>query len=118
MRQSTRRKQTMQATLPLARPGLEDFFFDSAGVAIRYVEAGTGAPVVLVHGYTSDLEDQWIGTGVLPALARMHRVIAFDARGHGRSGKPHAPAAYGPEMALDVVRLLDHLGIARAHVVG
>jgi pimeloyl-ACP methyl ester carboxylesterase len=55
---------------------------------------------------------------ILQELARDHRVIAFDLRGHGQSGKPHEPRAYGREMGLDVVRLLDHLGIARAHVVG
>ena len=85
---------------------------------IRYVDRGNGEPVVLVHSYAGDLEDQWVTTGVLPELARSHRVIAFDVRGHGKSGKPHDPEAYGPEMAWDVVRLLDHLGIANAHVIG
>jgi pimeloyl-ACP methyl ester carboxylesterase len=97
---------------------LEESTFDSAGVAIRYVQRGRGEPVVLVHSYGGDLESQWIATGVLGALARDYRVVAFDARGHGRSGKPHAPRAYGREMALDIPRLLDHLGIARAHVIG
>ena len=95
-----------------------DRYFDSAGVAIRYVEAGEGEPVVLVHGYTSDLESQWIDSGVFHQLARRHRTIAFDARGHGRSGKPHAANAYGAQMALDVVRLLDHLSLPQAHIVG
>jgi len=45
-------------------------------------------------------------------------VIAFDARGHGKSGKPHEPEAYGAEIAWDIVRLLDHLDIAKAHIVG
>jgi len=92
--------------------------FDSAGVRIRYVEKGAGVPVVLLHGYASDVEDQWVASGVLPRLAQRHRVIAFDARGHGRSGKPHDAKAYGAQMALDVARLLDHLGISQAHVVG
>jgi pimeloyl-ACP methyl ester carboxylesterase len=96
----------------------DDRYFDAAGVPIRYVEAGVGEPVVLLHGYTSNIEEQWIDSGVFGALARHYRVIAFDARGHGRSGKPHDPAHYGPEMARDVVRLLDHLGIERAHIVG
>lgn len=95
-----------------------DSYFDSAGVPIRYIDCGAGEPVVLVHSYSGDLEDQWIKTGVLDALAPAYRVIAFDARGHGRSGKPHDPRAYGAEMAWDVVRLLDHLAIAEAHVVG
>ena len=95
-----------------------DRYFDSAGVRIRYVEHGRGEPIVLVHSYTSDLEEQWIKPGVFAQLSRHHRTIAFDVRGHGRSGKPHAPQAYGREMAWDVVRLLDHLGLATAHIVG
>jgi len=68
--------------------------------------------------YTSSLEQEWITSGLLHKLARTHCVIAFDVRGHGKSGKPHDSAAYGPEMAWDVVRLLDHLAIAKAHVIG
>jgi pimeloyl-ACP methyl ester carboxylesterase len=74
--------------------------------------------VVLVHSYSGDLEDQWIKTGVLETLEASYRVIAFDARGHGKSGKPHDPRAYGAEMAWDIVRLLDHLAISHAHAVG
>ena len=95
----------------------EDRFFDSNGVRIRYLEQGSGAPVVLIHGFTGSIERSWIDTGVLPDLARDHRVIAFDLRGHGKSGKPRDPRAYD-EIGRDAVRLLDHLGIARAHVVG
>ena len=93
-------------------------FFNSAGVRIGYVEAGRGDPVVLVHSYTGNLRDQWVRTGVFGALAPSYRVIAFDARGHGESDKPHDPGAYGPEMAWDIARLLDQLGVPRAHVVG
>jgi pimeloyl-ACP methyl ester carboxylesterase len=56
--------------------------------------------------------------GVLGALAKKYRVVAFDARGHGRSSKPHDAEKYGREMVEDCVRLLDHLHIARAHVIG
>ncbi len=96
----------------------EERFFNSAGIRIRYIEEGRGEPVVLVHGYTSDAEAQWARTGVLRILAARYRVVALDARGHGRSSKPHDPAQYGPEMGLDILRLLDHLGIARAHIIG
>jgi pimeloyl-ACP methyl ester carboxylesterase len=95
-----------------------DRFFDSAGVRIRYVEQGSGAPVVLMHGYTGTLDRHFIANGVFANLAQDYRVIAIDLRGHGRSGKPHAPGAYGEEMARDVVRLLDHLQIRRAHIAG
>ena len=95
----------------------QDRFFESAGVRIRYVERGAGAPVVLVHGFTANIERAWIETGVLPALARDYRAIALDLRGHGKSDKPHEAAAY-EHVATDVIALLDHLGIEQAHVVG
>lgn len=104
--------------LLVAGPGVaEDRFFDSNGVRIRYLERGSGAPVVLVHGFTGAIERSWIATRVLPDLARDHRVIAFDLRGHGKSGKPRDPVAYN-ELGEDVIRLLDHLAIPRAHLVG
>lgn len=92
--------------------------FDSAGVPIRFIEDGSGEAVVLVHGYTSNAESEWVRSGFFAALAERFRAVALDARGHGGSGKPHDPAAYGPEMGFDIVRLMDHLGIGRAHVVG
>lgn len=95
-----------------------DMFFDSGGVRIRYLEQGQGPPVVLIHGYTGTLDRHWINTGVFAALAKDHRVIALDCRGHGKSGKPTDPQAYGAEMSQDVVRLLDHLKIPRAHIAG
>ena len=95
----------------------QDRFFESHGVTIRYVEQGSGEPVLLLHGIGGSVQS-WLGSGVLETLAVDHRVIAFDARGHGKSGKPHDPTRYGREMPLDVVRLLDHLSIRKAHVVG
>jgi len=95
----------------------QDRYFESAGARLRYVERGSGAPVVLVHGFTANIERAWIDTGVLPDLARDYRVIALDLRGHGKSDKPHDASAYEP-MATDVIALLDHLGIERAHLVG
>jgi pimeloyl-ACP methyl ester carboxylesterase len=104
--------------LLVAATGLaQDQFFDSNGVRIRYVEQGSGDVIVLIHGNGSTLKS-WIDVGVLPNLAQDYRVMALDARGHGQSGKPHDVNAYGREMGLDVVRLLDHLGIRRAHIVG
>jgi pimeloyl-ACP methyl ester carboxylesterase len=95
----------------------QDQFFDSNGVRIRYVDRGKGEPVVLLHGNGGSLQ-AWIDSGIVAALERDYRVIAFDARGHAKSGKPHEAAAYGQQMGLDAVRLLDHLGLERAHFVG
>ena len=95
----------------------QDRVFNSNGVPIRYVEQGQGEPVVLIHGLGGNLET-WVYTGVMNSLAKDHRVIALDLRGAGKSGKPHDPQAYGAEMGLDITRLLDHLSIRRAHIVG
>jgi len=91
----------------------QDRYFDG----LRYVDHGAGPAVLLIHGFTADIERSWVETGILPDLARDHRVVAFDLRGHGRSDKPHDPRAYD-EIAHDAVRLLDFLGIPKTHVVG
>lgn len=96
--------------------------FDSDGVRLHYVLAGPedGRPIVLVHGYCSDYELNWVGTRWQETLAGAgHRVLGLDCRGHGHSEKPHDPAAYArTTMAADAIRLLDHLGIARADYLG
>jgi pimeloyl-ACP methyl ester carboxylesterase len=92
--------------------------FDAAGVRLRYYEAGDGPPVVLLHCFAGDCRSQFVRTGAFDALARDHRVLGLDLRGHGGSDKPHDPRAYGAELAHDVTRLLDHAAIERAHVVG
>ena len=105
------------ASLLLVTPqDVEDSTFDSDGVPIRFTLQGEGdAPLLLLHGFAANLETM---QGLIPALARDFHVIAVDVRGHGRSGKPHDPDHYGMEMVEDVVRLLDHLGIEEAHVLG
>ena len=96
---------------------LEDKFLDAGGVKICYIDTGKGEAIVLLHGGTSNLES-WTSRGVVDNLARDFRVIAFDARGHGKSSSPREPSAYGRQQALDVVRILDALKINRAHIVG
>jgi pimeloyl-ACP methyl ester carboxylesterase len=104
------------AVVPGAEAG--DKYFTSNGVKIRYTDRGKGEPVLLIHGFGVNLDLQWGVPGIIQALARDHRVIAYDCRGHGKSGKPHDPKKYGQEMVEDAVRLLDHLKIKKAHVVG
>jgi pimeloyl-ACP methyl ester carboxylesterase len=93
-------------------------FFDSAGVQIHYEVFGDGRPLVLVHGFASNLRQNWIAPGWVETLRPLRRVIALDCRGHGESGKPQDPAAYGNAMQDDVVRLMDHLEIEQADLFG
>jgi len=94
--------------------------FDSGGVKLHYASAGAGEPIVLIHGWQSD-STMWgrdaKGNTKLTAPEGF-RAIALDCRGHGKSGKPHDVKAYGSEMVKDVARLLDHLKIEKAHIVG
>lgn len=92
-------------------------YADFGGVKIHYIDRGQGEPIVLLHGGTSSLES-WVSTGVVADLQKNFRVIAFDARGAGKSDKPRDPKAYGRQQALDVPRLLDALKLDRAHIVG
>lgn len=94
--------------------------FDSDGVLIHYEEFGGGEPVVLVHGFASNLRDNWEVTGWVKRLVSAgRRVVALDCRGHGESEKPHDPAAYDRGiMSGDVLRLMDHLKIDRTDLLG
>jgi pimeloyl-ACP methyl ester carboxylesterase len=89
---------------------------------IAYLDAGddAAAPIVLVHGFASTKEANWVAPGWIDTLTRAgRRVIALDNRGHGESTKLYDPARYhSAVMAEDVRALLDHLGIARADVMG
>jgi pimeloyl-ACP methyl ester carboxylesterase len=94
--------------------------FDSDGVKIAFLDQGVGDPVLLIHGFASNAQVNWVDTGWVRHLEREgRRVVAIDNRGHGRSAKLHRPEDYsGPIMAEDCRRLLDHLGIGRADVIG
>jgi pimeloyl-ACP methyl ester carboxylesterase len=96
--------------------------FDSDGLRLHYELHGPeeGPPIVLVHGFASDYQLNWVGTRWQETLTKAgHHVIGLDCRGHGSSDKPHDPAAYALEtMAADVRRLLDHLQIATANYLG
>jgi pimeloyl-ACP methyl ester carboxylesterase len=99
-----------------------DDVFDSNGVKIRYVTEGKGEAVVLIHGWMGDSSmwgrDRSGNTKLNTTGASGFQLIALDCRGHGKSDKPHDPEKYGAEMAADVLRLLDHLQIEKAHLVG
>jgi len=94
--------------------------FRNDGVDIAYLDEGEGDPVVLVHGFASTKEVNWLHPGWVSTLTRAgRRAIALDNRGHGASAKLYDPAAYhSAVMAEDVRALIDHLGIPRADVMG
>lgn len=96
----------------------QDATFDSNGTKIHYIFRGEGEPVLLIHGYTASARMNWSMPGIVALLAKNHMVIALDNRGHGQSDKPEDPKQYGVQMVEDSIRLLDHLGVKRAHVVG
>ena len=94
--------------------------FNSDGVEIAFIDEGAGFPTLLIHGFASNHRVNWVATSwTRDLLATGRRVIAFDNRGHGESGKPHDPTAYRlAVMAEDARRLLDHLGIEKVDVIG
>jgi pimeloyl-ACP methyl ester carboxylesterase len=89
-------------------------------VEIAFLDEGEGEPIVLVHGFASNKEVNWVYTGWVTALTgARRRVVALDNRGHGASTKFYDPVAYHSSvMAEDVGALLDHLSLPRADVMG
>ncbi|MGB6116974.1 MAG: alpha/beta hydrolase [Mesorhizobium sp.] len=99
--------------------------FQNDGFTLAFIDeppanGGEGEPVLLIHGFASNIQTNWIGPGWVQTLTRAgYRVVAFDHRGHGQSSASYDEAAYTPDrMASDVVALLDHLGIGKAHLFG
>jgi len=94
--------------------------FQHDGIEIAYLDEGEGEPIVLIHGFASTAAVNWVFPGWVTTLTKARRrVIALDNRGHGASSKLYDPAAYhSATMAEDVRALLDHLGLARADVMG
>ena len=94
--------------------------FIHGDVDIAFLDEGEGEPIVLVHGFASNKEVNWLYPGWVSTLTRAgRRVIALDNRGHGASTKLYDPAAYHSGlMAEDVRALIDHLDLPRADVMG
>jgi pimeloyl-ACP methyl ester carboxylesterase len=94
--------------------------FHNGAVEIAYLDEGEGDPILLVHGFASTKNVNWVyPTWVSELKKNGYRVIALDNRGHGESAKLYDPAEYGiPIMAGDIIALMDHLGIERADIMG
>jgi pimeloyl-ACP methyl ester carboxylesterase len=94
--------------------------FHHGSVELAFLDEGQGEPIVLVHGFASSKEVNWVQPDWVSTLTGAdRRVIALDDRGHGQSSKLYDPAEYHTtKMAGDVRALLDHLEIERADVMG
>lgn len=94
--------------------------FTSEGIAIAYDVFGAGKPVVLVHGFASNGQVNWVETGWTDILTGAgYQAIIVDNRGHGQSEKLYDPALYPAKaMGRDIANLIDHLGLGRAVVMG
>ena len=94
--------------------------FHNGDVEIAYLDEGEGEPIVLVHGFASSKNVNWVYPAWVSELKKSgRRVIALDNRGHGNSSKLYDPEAYHiPTMAGDVAALMDHLEIERADIMG
>ncbi len=112
----------LAATLaPLAAQSRSHGYFTASdGLTLHYLswDGGTGDPVILLPGY-GQWAFYWFREGGLgQSLVGDYRLFALDLRGHGQSAKPHDPRQYGPQMSRDIVDLMDHLGVQKAHVHG
>jgi len=94
--------------------------FHNGAVEIAYLDEGEGDPIILVHGFASSKNVNWVyPTWVSELRKNGRRVIALDNRGHGESAKLYDAAQYSiPTMAGDVLALMDHLGIPQADIMG
>jgi pimeloyl-ACP methyl ester carboxylesterase len=95
-------------------------FLSHDGVDLAYLDEGEGDPILLIHGFASTKDVNWVYPGWVSALTRAgRRAIALDNRGHGESQKLYEVARYHTAlMAEDARALLDHLHIERADVMG
>ena len=101
---------TMTCQIPVMET---NYFVASDGVQIAWRETGEGRPLVLIHGYISEADTNWIKFGHAALVAEAgYRVIMPDLRAHGLSDKPHDPAMYPKDiLADDQFALIAHLGL-------
>ena len=94
--------------------GVEHRWVRAGDVVLHVAEAGEGPPLLLLHGWP---QHWWIWRHVIGELARTHRVICPDLRGHGWSEAPRGSYAKAT-LAADILALLDALDVERTPVVG
>ena len=93
-------------------------YVDNSGVKIHYHVEGDGPPLVIQHGLTSSLQN-WYAYGLVEELKKDYRLILVDARGHGKSDKPHDPESYDLKLRVsDILAVMDDQGVDKAHYLG
>ena len=93
-------------------------YVDNSGVKIHFHVEGDGPPLVMQHGLTNSLQT-WYAYGFVEELKKDYRLILVDARGHGRSDKPHDPKDYDLKLRVsDILAVMDDLGVDKAHYMG
>jgi pimeloyl-ACP methyl ester carboxylesterase len=85
------------------------------GIRTHYQQLGSGPDLLLLHGLGANLAFWYLGAA--PYLATRNRVTAYDLRGHGLSGRTHSGYSTR-DLGLDLVAILDSLGIGHAAVIG
>ncbi|MHA2290465.1 MAG: alpha/beta fold hydrolase, partial [Promethearchaeota archaeon] len=93
-------------------------YFDNEGIKIYYEIEGEGPPVVMVHGFSGNLENSWKETNWVKTLKDSYQLILLDCRGHGESDKPHDETYYGQKMNEDIIKLMEYLSIEKANLFG
>jgi len=93
-------------------------YLDNNGIKIYYEIHGSGPDLLLIHGFASNMENNWKSTNWVKTLKDNYRLILIDNRGHGKSDKPLDPNYYGNHMIEDIIGLMDHLSIKRANFFG
>ncbi len=96
------------------------FVTTNDGCRLHWVEKGKGQPILLIHGYVSNIERNWRGPGWLDALSGAGcRAIAYDQRGHGKSDKRYDPAEYTSDRLVeDACTVLDAASVSQAVLMG
>ncbi len=94
-------------------------YFNNDGVNIYYETVGEGPPILMIHGFASNIEQNWKHTKWISTLKDNYRLILLDCRGHGKSDKPHEDSFYGHDkMISDVIILMENLSIGKANFFG
>lgn len=94
-------------------------YINNNGIKIYYETEGEGPPIVMIHGFAANIEQNWKQTNWIHTLKENYQLILIDCRGHGKSDKPHEESYYGyQKMTKDIIEIMEHLSIEKANFFG